>query len=66
MARNGTIALNNLVVQDVHHSKATSWLEAKSANGQIVVRIEKTGLFADDMNPRPDGTIDILLAYDPK
>ncbi len=66
MARNGAITLTNLVVQDVHHSKTTSWLEAKSANGQIKVRIEKAGLFADDLNPRPDGTVDVLLSYDPK
>lgn len=66
MARNGTIPLLNLVVQDVHHSKTSSWLMLKSANGQITVRIEKTGQFADDLNPRPDGTVDMRLEYDPK
>jgi hypothetical protein len=66
MARTGAITLNNLVVQEVLHSKGTSWIEMKSANGQVVVRIEKAGLFADDLNPRPDGTVDVLLSYDPK
>lgn len=65
MPRNGAVSLDGLVVQSVTHIRqGTSILVC--SKGQWKVTFEKTGQFPDDMHPRPDGTIDLKLDYDPK
>lgn len=66
MARSGTVSLNNLVVKVVHHQKTGSQIVAATANGAITVTIAIATVFPDDLNVRPDGTIDMKLDYDPR
>lgn len=66
MARNGAVNLNDLVVRRAVHDKGGSVLVAsKNAAGRTyTVTIEVSGLFPDGLDPRPDDTVDMAIAFD--
>ena len=65
--RNGVVVLKNLVVKKVVNVAAgisTLVAEVDFKGDTYTVTLEKTGPFEDDMNARPNGTIDIRWAFD--
>lgn len=65
-ARNGSVALNNLVVSQVLHTKGVARLIAsRDVQGKTyTVTVEVSGGFPDSMAVREDDTIDVALGFD--
>ncbi len=69
MARNGNVNLKDLLVSTVVNQKTggSRLVASRQQGGQTyTVTIEVTGKFPDDMIARPDDTLDVGIAYDPK
>lgn len=66
MARRGNVTLSDMTVTAVDNRKTPGTSRLVATKGPYTLTIEKAGAFPDDLIARPDDTIDVQFAYDPK